>query len=326
MANKKTRFDQLSLSHIFQMFNSEDKCRNFLFKFKWPDGYVCPECGHKEYSFVTTRNLYQCKQCLKQASVTTNTIMQDTKLPLFTWILGLYLLSTRKDGISAESLAEHLAISTKAARLMARKIKFAMAERNSMFQLAGTIELDATFVGGPTRNGKRGLGTDKAPVLVGVSLDKGIYPEFIKFQTVDTECKAEIKNFIESHINIERLSKIISDGKSSYNFIEEEYPECELQNYNFSATERPEHLKWLHIISSNFKSFLLGNYHGIDNKYLAFALAEFEWRFNRRNKGTGMIQSITKTVMNCKVMTRKMLQDLFVEYDKMDKLSNASGS
>ena len=113
MANKKIKFTQLSITQLYEKFNSEDKCRDFLFTFKWPNGYICSECGYHEFSFVTTRRLYQCKQCLKQASITTGTIMQDTKLSLFNWILGLYLLTTRKDGISAESLAEHVGISTK---------------------------------------------------------------------------------------------------------------------------------------------------------------------------------------------------------------------
>lgn len=326
MANKKIKFTQLSIPELYKKFNREDKCRNFLFAFKWHNGYICPDCGHREFSFITTRHLYQCKLCLKQASISTGTIMQDTKLSLFTWILGLYLLATRKDGISAESLAEQLGISTKAARLMSRKIKFAMSERNSLYQLAETIEMDGTYVGAPTRNGKRGLGTEKVPVLVSLSLINGIYPQYLKLHTMNSECEAEIREFMKNNINKDKLTKVISDGKASYNFIEREYSDCSLENLNFDAENNPKHLKWLHTITSNFKTFLLGNYHGIDRRYLQFAAAEFEWRFNRRNRGTLMINSIANTMMTCKVMTRRMLQDIFVTYNASQMLSNATGS
>lgn len=149
---------------------------------------------------------------------------------------------------------------------------------------------------------------------------------FLKLKTMNSECEDEIRDFMKGNINKNELTKVISDGKTSYNFIGREYPGCTLDNSNFDAEKNPKHLKWLHTITSNFKTFLLGNYHGVDSRYLDFVAAEFEWRFNRRNMGVRMIDSITKTMMTCKVMTRRMLQDIFVPHNAFQMLSNATES
>ena len=30
-------------------FSTEQACRDYLIDMKWPDGFNCPKCGHKEY-------------------------------------------------------------------------------------------------------------------------------------------------------------------------------------------------------------------------------------------------------------------------------------
>ena len=41
-------------------------------------------------------------------------------------------------------------------------------------------------------------------------------------------------------------------------------------------------LRWVHILISNVKSFLLGTYHGLGKKHLQRYFDEFAFRFNRR--------------------------------------------
>jgi hypothetical protein len=43
-----------------------------------------------------------------------------------------------------------------------------------------------------------------------------------------------------------------------------------------------EHLKWVNMLTSNLKRFLLSTYHGVFPKYRDAYLAEFAYRFNRR--------------------------------------------
>ena len=154
-----------------------------------------------------------------------------------------------------------------------------MAERDANYQLAGIVELDDSYFGGPKERGKRGRGTGKAKVLVGVSLDKQGRPLYVKMGVVDSVKNDVLVNFAEQ--NIAEGSVINSDAYSSYNkaFADGTYDHRPLK---FDSKENPDHLKWLHTMISNAKAFVGGTYHGLGPKYLQAYLSEFCFRANRR--------------------------------------------
>ena len=43
MAQQET----MSLTEIFEKFDTEETCRQYLYAQRWPDGFVCPKCGAK---------------------------------------------------------------------------------------------------------------------------------------------------------------------------------------------------------------------------------------------------------------------------------------
>ena len=100
-----------SLLSIMRRFGSEDQCRAALFTIRWPQGFRCPECGSTEHCCLKHRQLYQCNRCHHQTSLLVGTLFEATKLPLKTWMLGIYLVSQSKDGVSTLNLARHLGIS-----------------------------------------------------------------------------------------------------------------------------------------------------------------------------------------------------------------------
>ncbi|MCP4286216.1 MAG: transposase [Gammaproteobacteria bacterium] len=46
-------------------FNSKEGsvCHSALFQWRWPSGFVCPECGHSGYCEIPACGLYQCHRC-----------------------------------------------------------------------------------------------------------------------------------------------------------------------------------------------------------------------------------------------------------------------
>jgi len=44
-------------------FSSDEACAEFPAKRRWPEGFICPRCGHDKAHFITTRKLYQCAHC-----------------------------------------------------------------------------------------------------------------------------------------------------------------------------------------------------------------------------------------------------------------------
>lgn len=83
-------------------FSDPKACYEYLSQLKWPDGFVCKRCGHKQY-WHSIRNLYICTQCQHQHSLTAGTIMDSSKSPITLWLKAMWWFTTRKPGINAVS-------------------------------------------------------------------------------------------------------------------------------------------------------------------------------------------------------------------------------
>ena len=85
-------------------FRTEEQCQKYLFNKKWADGFICPKCEQTECFNISSRNLYQCKLCNHQASVTAGTIMDKTRTPLTCWFLAIFLMINAKVKITTKYL------------------------------------------------------------------------------------------------------------------------------------------------------------------------------------------------------------------------------
>ena len=152
----------LSLMQFQKKFGTEKACQKHLFRLRWPEGFRCPRCQHGEAYFHRTRQLYHCKACGYQASLTAGTIFHKTRTPLTKWFWMIWLMGRQKSGISMLSLQRMLEIkSYKTVWTMGHKIRQALAARDADYKLAGLIEMDDTYFRVP-KPGKRGpplLGT-----------------------------------------------------------------------------------------------------------------------------------------------------------------------
>ena len=161
-------------------FNDEDTCRDYLFQLWWPDGFICPKCGHQSCYVVSSRKLYQCAACRYQASLIVGTVMERSHLPLEKWFWGIYFIAIDKCGCSSMQLSREPELAYSSAWYTTHRIRKAMAERDQNYQLAGLIELDDAYFGVPGKGGKRGRGSSKAKVRVGISLNEEGKPQFLK--------------------------------------------------------------------------------------------------------------------------------------------------
>ena len=159
--------EPMSLTEFQQRFSNDDVCEDYLFERRWPDGFRCPVCGFDEFYPQSRRNLLQCANpdCRRQTSVTAGTIMHKTRTPLHKWFWAFFLCAKDKRGISASTLSKQIGVSHWVAWTMLQKIRTAMADRDALYGLSGSVETDDGFIGGP--GGKRGRGTRKAKVVDG---------------------------------------------------------------------------------------------------------------------------------------------------------------
>ena len=298
---KMARQESMTLTEFMEKFGTEEKCRERLYQTRWPEGFVCPKCEVKDKPYnIKSHNRFQCRHCGHQASVTAGTVMDKSRTPLVKWFLAIYLMSQDKRGCSALKLKQELGIAYDTAWTISHKIRKAMKDRDAGYLLSGAVDVDDSFFGAPRSGGKRGRGTEKTAVVFGVSVDAKGRPGYLKVKVVETVGGAAVSGFAKE--NIEPGALIRSDGFSSYRklggsgFIH--------QARNFDHKENPEHLKWLHVIVSNAKSFIIGTYHGLGDKHLQSYLDEFAFRFNRRFWHDQLFNRTLRSCVNSAKFTR----------------------
>ena len=174
MAKNPVQFQKgFSLPQFLKQYGTELQCHNALFNWRWPSGFICPDCGHVGYCEIGGRGVYQCHRCHRQTSVTSGTIFEYTKLPLTTWFLGMYILTQTKNGVSALEMKRQLGISYNAAWRMKHKLLQVMKERDDGKPLSGTIQVDDAYWGGERSGGKRGRGAPgKTPFVAAVQTNE----------------------------------------------------------------------------------------------------------------------------------------------------------
>jgi hypothetical protein len=122
---------------------------------------------------MNTRRSIQCLErgCRRQCSITAGTIFEQLKLPLPKVFLAVYLM-TDKQGISAMSLAKHLAVAYNTAYNLLLKLRLVMSDRDRDYTLHGLLQIDETYVGGHgDGNHRSGRATDTKS-LVGVAVEQ----------------------------------------------------------------------------------------------------------------------------------------------------------
>jgi len=267
----------MSLLEWQKRFGTEKACAAAIARFRWPKGFVCPTCGHDSAWFITTRKVYQCCRCRHQASATAGTLFHSTNLPLVKWFWAIYLVAADKGGISALRLSKHIGVSWPSARNVLKKIRTAMARRDSMYQLLNDlIEVDDAYIGGK-KPGKRGRGAKgKTPIVVAVE-NKGNKAGFVAMEVVEAISGKDIKGFLDRHVKEGQYVR--TDALHAMNIIDQTY------HHEKKVTSPEEASSWLplvHIVIGNLKKFLNGTYHGVTHAYLQEYLDEFCYRFNRR--------------------------------------------
>jgi len=259
-----------------QHFPDERTCLQAIIEQRWPEGFRCPCCGHEKGWLLQTRHVIECADCHHHTSITAGTLFHNTKLPLVKWFWSIYWLSTDKGSISALRLAKLIGVSWVTAQRMLRKLRIAMGDQNDLYQLSGTIELDDAFVGG-RHAGKRGRGAEgKTAILVACEHTNG-KPGFVAMKVVERVTQESVKQFAQQTIAPKQILK--TDAFAALKVLDEEYQHIAKVTPPKMASEW---LPWVHIVISNFKSYLLGTYHGVSGRYVQEYVNEFCYRLNRR--------------------------------------------
>ena len=303
MDTKKKPYHDLNLIDFQRRFPTEETCWEYLVKMRWPEGFGCPKCESKKASFNKTRKVYECYACGKQTSVTAGTAFHKSRVPLLNWYWSIFLMATSKKGVSMLYLQRQLGMkSYRSVWLMGQKIREAMIQRDDLYKMKGTVEADEIHIGGKqSYEERREFGTNKTPFLIAVQEWKSGAPRFVSFQ--------ELESIYENNVlpalgkKIEPGSTIKADGAGAYTKAADAGYTVEQVVAQKNPELAHEHLKWVNMLTSNLKRFLLSTYHGVYPKYRRAYLAEFAYRFNRRYWPYESFDRLLYACINTKVIT-----------------------
>jgi transposase-like protein len=293
-----------TLSELEKRFSTEEDCRDYLFKLRWPAGYRCPRCGHDK-AWPIGSVLFQCTECDYKASVTAGTIFESTRKPLTLWFRATWWVTSQKTGASALGLQRILGLgSYETAWTWLHKLRRAMI-RPGRDRLSGEIEVDETYIGGE-RPGKRGRGApNKALVVIAAQADgKGIGR--IRLRRVPDASASSLEEAVKNAV--EPGSVIRTDGWRGYN---------QLNDFGYKhqivrdkADVGDNLLPRCHRVAALLKRWLMGTHQGaVSHYHLDYYLDEYTFRFNRR-----------KSRHRGKLFYRLLQQAVMTEHFPYDKL------
>jgi len=309
MAQNRIQFQKgLSLKQFLSDYGTEAQCEQALERWRWPQGFICPSCGHPHAPVrLRTRALLQCRRCRHQASLTAGTIFADTKLPLTTWFLAMFLLTQQKNGISALELKRHLGVSYPTAWRVKHKLLQVMKERDDQTPLGGIIEVDDVYWGGEAHASTPGRGSpNKTPFIAALSRNEEDHPIGLRLGKVKGFRKVEVARFAKRHFDPNAI--VLSDGLGCFRGIAsaglEHQPIVTGGGYRSMAI--PE-LHWLNTVRGNVKNSLRGSYHQASGKHLPRYLGEFCYRFNRRFDLPAMLPRLGWAAVRTPPMPHRLL-------------------
>jgi len=289
-------------------YHDEDAARAWLEKVQWPKGPVCPHCGDTGRAYIaadaeTHRGRYRCanRECRKDCSVTTGTVMERSHVPLHKWLTAAYLMSSSKKGVSAHQLHRTLGVTYKTAWFMAHRLREAMKD-GGITPLGGAgkvVEADETYHGqkdDPAERKKPGQRGPAGKRPIAALVERGGSVRTFHVASAD---KKTVEAIVRQ--NVARESRLMSDESSLYTKVGADFAAHETVTHSAGEYVRGDvHTNTIEGFFGLFKRGMKGIYQHCRETNLGRYLTEFEFRYNHRiavgvddvERTVAMIQSI----------------------------------
>ena len=141
-----------SLLQLLERFPDDETAERWFVANRWPEGVACPGCGSCNVQTRPSRKPqpYRCRDCRRDFSVKTDTLMHNTKLGCRVWAVAIYLLSTNPKGVASTALHRMLGVTQKTAWFLAHRIRETWEDNHEL--LTGPVEADEAYIGGLEKN------------------------------------------------------------------------------------------------------------------------------------------------------------------------------
>lgn len=158
--------NRTTIANLSQEVTTEAEAYAYFERLRWTGNPVCAHCDSLNVYFIepsngvsratrtgnlSQRRVWRCRNCKKQFSVITNTVMHGTKIPVRVWLMVIFELCSSKNGVAAREVERKYGVAGRSAWFMLHRIREAMSHDDAVLFSADVIS-DEVYIGGDPAN------------------------------------------------------------------------------------------------------------------------------------------------------------------------------
>jgi transposase-like protein len=228
---------------------------------------------------------YKCRACRKPFTVKIGTIFEGSHVKMTLWLQAIYLMCASKKGCSSNQLHRTLGVTLKTAWFMSHRIREAMRNDDlaGFGSDGGIVEVDETYIGVDRdikpKGEKKGRGFHhKYKVLSLVDRNTGRAKSMVVDQ-VNAKTLIPLVN-----ANIQREARVFTDEAAAYKSMYKHHEHKFVRHGAGEWANGEVHTNTIEGYFSIFKRGMKGVYQHCGKKHLHRYLAEYDFRYNHREK------------------------------------------
>ena len=274
-----------TMLELVKAFPDEQKCIDYLEQIRWAGTPISPFDPQSKV-YKCKGNYYKCKNTRKRFNVKTQTMFDNTKLPLEKWFLAIWVVTSHKKGLASTNLAEQIGVTQKSAWFMLQRIRSAFGIENYN-DLDGIVEADESFYGGKNKNrhndkkAQKCHGrnfTDKVPIVGLIQRGGKMTATAVKNTSGDT-----LLPIIKEYVSKESI--LIADDWAGYNGVSTHCEHRTIKDISKGYQHDYDSETHTNAIEGSWKimkNSLRDNYNHVSRKHIQLYVDEFVYRYNLR--------------------------------------------
>jgi transposase-like protein len=292
-----------------RLYGTEEQCLVSWVKTRQDAGMPCPRCGNPK-SYVYGHRV-GCTRCDMRWSITSGTVMADTKLPLTTWFRAMHLMSSTKQCISAVELGRRLGVSYPTAWYLHKRLRHSMTEQSEGCKLGAPgqdgwtpiVEADDVYLGGERNEGSGTAG--KIRVIAAAERYPSGRMGAVAMAVVSSFSNVETAAFRDAHIALG--AQVYTDGTQAFHVFGEGGRSHVAIVTGGKRPERERGVPFFNVntLISNLSTALKATYKTFSPKHLPDYLGAFCWTTNHRRNMRGMVSALCSAAASASRLTRR---------------------